>query len=298
MRMHRMGALLGALLTVFLTVTACSSGNVGKTPDRPAPWTTPNGPGGYGGRLLGARWQVDWVTVGGRRTSGPPHGRAWVDFGDDNTALGDYGCTPFKASSEVTATTVTVGGDTTRGTPDGACPAEYRAFEKQLRKTLTGSLAIAEPGEDMTLTNRRGDSVGLRLLWPQGLFEARWQLQALIITDGDVPMTAERQVVFYVFHRDGTVTGNAGCNDFTGRAVFADKSVTLYTLTRTTHRACPPKTLADENYILGQKPRTFSTVMVGRFSKLFEIGDNSNPVAYFGYRFTRITAHNLPEQNN
>jgi hypothetical protein len=141
----------------------------------------------------------------------------------------------------------------------------------------------------MSLRNQRGDLIGLRLLWPAGLFETPWHLQYLLITDGDVPMDAEKQLVYYVFHRDGTVTGNAGCNDFNGRAVFADKSITLYPLTRTTHRTCPPKILADEDYVLGLKPRTFTRVTFSRFSDHLEFGDNSNPVAYFGYHFVRLT---------
>ncbi|MFF2430202.1 META domain-containing protein, partial [Streptomyces mirabilis] len=139
MRMYRTGAILGALLVALLTVTACSprAGSGGKAPDRPTPWTMPTGPGGYGGRLLGARWRVDWVTVDGRNIDAPPDAGAWVEFGYDNTAVGDYGCTPFKSSATVTATTLTVGTDTSGATPDDACPVKERAFEQRMRKIFT-----------------------------------------------------------------------------------------------------------------------------------------------------------------
>ncbi|MGW8881287.1 hypothetical protein ACWGPC_52095, partial [Streptomyces mirabilis] len=119
--MYRTGALLGALLVALLTFTSCGSpraGSGGKALERP----TPKGPGGYGGLLLGARWWVDWVTVDGRDLDAPLNAGAWVEFGYDNTAVGDYGCTPFRTSATVTATTLTVGADTSGATPDDACP--------------------------------------------------------------------------------------------------------------------------------------------------------------------------------
>ncbi|MFF3132519.1 META domain-containing protein [Streptomyces mirabilis] len=264
MRMYRTGAFLGALLVALLTVTACSprAGSGGKAPDRPTPWTMPTGPGGYGGRLLGARWRVDWVTVDGRNIDAPPDAGAWVEFGYDNTAVGDYGCTPFKSSATVTATTLTVGTDTSGVTPDDACPAKERAFEQRMRKIFTGGpLAVAERVDEfsMTLKNQRGDYVALQMLWPQGLFGAPWRIEYLNVADTPVDMTAGKEV-YFVFHRDGTVTGKGGCNGFKGRAAFAGEHVTLYPLTRTTHRTCSRKIMSQEDGLLDQDPRTFSVV--------------------------------------
>ncbi|MFD7372099.1 META domain-containing protein [Streptomyces sp. RLB3-17] len=264
MRMYRTGAFLGALLVALLTVTACSprAGSGGKAPDRPTPWTMPTGPGGYGGRLLGARWRVDWVTVDGRNIDAPPDAGAWVEFGYDNTAVGDYGCTPFKSSATVTATTLTVGTDTSGATPDDACPAKERAFEQRMRKIFTGGpLAVAERVDEfsMTLKNQRGDYVALQMLWPQGLFGAPWRIEYLNVADTPVDMTAGKEV-YFVFHRDGTVTGKGGCNGFKGRAAFAGEHVTLYPLTRTTHRTCSRKIMSQEDGLLDQDPRTFSVV--------------------------------------
>ncbi|MEU6222002.1 META domain-containing protein [Streptomyces sp. NPDC047022] len=291
MRIHRTGALLGALFVALLTVTACGSPRAGsgegKAPDRPTPWTTPKGPGGYGGLLLGARWRVDWVTVDGRNIDAPPNAGAWVEFGYDNTAVGDYGCAPFKTSATVTATTLTVGAQTPGATPDDACMAKDRAFEQRMRKILTdGPLAVAERVDDlsMTLKNQRGDYVALQMLWPQGLFEAPWQLQYLIGGDATIDMTAGKEV-YFVFHRDGTVTGKAGCNAFKGRAAFAGEHVTLYPLTRTAHRACSRKIMSEEGGLLGQHPRTFSI----KASRGIEFVDETHGLNYFGYHFVRLT---------
>jgi heat shock protein HslJ len=288
MRMYRTGAFLGALLVALLTVTACSprAGSGGKAPDRPTPWTMPTGPGGYGGRLLGARWRVDWVTVDGRNIDAPPDAGAWVEFGYDNTAVGDYGCTPFKSSATVTATTLTVGTDTSGATPDDACPAKERAFEQRMRKIFTGGpLAVAERVDEfsMTLKNQRGDYVALQMLWPQGLFGAPWRIEYLNVADTPVDMTAGKEV-YFVFHRDGTVTGKGGCNGFKGRAAFAGEHVTLYPLTRTTHRTCSREIMSQEDGLLDQDPRTFSVVAWRGI--IFE--DHTPGLDALAYNFIRV----------
>ncbi|MCX4609592.1 MULTISPECIES: META domain-containing protein [Streptomyces] len=288
MRMYRTGAFLGALLVALLTVTACSprAGSGGKAPDRPTPWTMPTGPGGYGGRLLGARWRVDWVTVDGRNIDAPPDAGAWVEFGYDNTAVGDYGCTPFKSSATVTATTLTVGTDTSGVTPDDACPAKERAFEQRMRKIFTGGpLAVAERVDEfsMTLKNQRGDYVALQMLWPQGLFGAPWRIEYLNVADTPVDMTAGKEV-YFVFHRDGTVTGKGGCNGFKGRAAFAGEHVTLYPLTRTTHRTCSRKIMSQEDGLLDQDPRTFSVVA----SRGITFVDRTPGLDGLAYNFIRV----------
>jgi heat shock protein HslJ len=288
MRMYRTGAFLGALLVALLTVTACSprAGSGGKAPDRPTPWTMPTGPGGYGGRLLGARWRVDWVTVDGRNIDAPPDAGAWVEFGYDNTAVGDYGCTPFKSSATVTATTLTVGTDTSGATPDDACPAKERAFEQRMRKIFTGGpLAVAKRVDElsMTLKNQRGDYVALQMLWPQGLFGAPWRIEYLNVADTPVDMTAGKEV-YFVFHRDGTVTGKGGCNGFKGRAAFAGEHVTLYPLTRTTHRTCSRKIMSQEDGLLDQDPRTFSVVA----SRGITFVDRTPGLDGLAYNFIRV----------
>ncbi|MFE5369799.1 META domain-containing protein [Streptomyces mirabilis] len=288
MRMYRTGAILGALLVALLTVTACSprAGSGGKAPDRPTPWTMPTGPGGYGGRLLGARWRVDWVTVDGRNIDAPPDAGAWVEFGYDNTAVGDYGCTPFKSSATVTATTLTVGTDTSGATPDDACPVKERAFEQRMRKIFTGGpLAVAERVDEfsMTLKNQRGDYVALQMLWPQGLFGAPWRIEYLDVADTPVDMTAGKEV-YFVFHRDGTVTGKGGCNGFKGRAAFAGEHVTLYPLTRTTHRTCSRKIMSQEDGLLDQDPRTFSVVA----SRGITFVDRTPGLDGLAYNFSRV----------
>jgi hypothetical protein len=97
-------------------------------------------------------------------------------------------------------------------------------------------------------------------------------------------MTAGKEV-YFVFHRDGTVTGKGGCNGFKGRAAFAGEHVTLYPLTRTTHRTCSREIMSQEDGLLDQDPRTFSVVAWRGI--IFE--DHTPGLDALAYNFIRVT---------
>jgi heat shock protein HslJ len=97
-------------------------------------------------------------------------------------------------------------------------------------------------------------------------------------------MTARKEV-YFVFHRDGTVTGKGGCNGFKGRATFAGEHATLYPLTRTTHRTCSREIMSQEDDLLDQDPRTFK---VGANRGIEFVEETGSP-QFFGYQFVRLT---------
>lgn len=104
MRTGGAGSVLTTLLVVMLTATSCSSPSDGKgvrDAERPSARAARKGPPGLGGPLVGARWKVEWLVVGGRQTTAPPYAAAaWMDFGYDNTVTGSDGCIPFKRTAE------------------------------------------------------------------------------------------------------------------------------------------------------------------------------------------------------
>ncbi|MFF8375742.1 META domain-containing protein [Streptomyces sp. NPDC015661] len=285
-RGFRARTIVGTLLTALLLISACTPTGTRRAAAPP----TPKGPGGNGGLLVGARWYVQWVTVDGRTITAPPHAAAWVEAGYDNTTEGSYGCTPFKAATTVTETTLTVG-ETTDGTaPAGRCPASYLAFEEKLRKLLSGPLDISRRVDDLTmdLRNRSGDYVAVKLIRPEGLFGSRWRLDHLVAGDSVVPIIGGKEV-YYVFHRDGTVTGRAGCNDFTGRATFDGDVLSMYRLTATTHRTCSRELMEQERGLLTdeKEPRRMECLNVLTHS--FEATDQTQGLNYFGYNWVAMS---------
>ncbi|GHE39787.1 META domain-containing protein [Streptomyces capitiformicae] len=283
----RAGTVVGSLLAALLLITGCTSTDTRRATAPP----TAKGPGGNGGLLVGARWYVQWVTVGGRATTAPPRAAAWVEFGYDNTTEGSYGCTPFKAATTVTETALTVGERTEGTAPTGRCPASYRAFEGKLRKLFSGPLTINRRVDSLTmdLKNQRGDYVAVKLMRPEGLFGSRWRLDHLVVSDTILPVVGGNEV-YYVFHRNGTVTGKAGCNDFIGRATFDGDVLSMYRLTRTTHRICLKELMDQEQRLLTDEknPRRLRYGSAPLHHS-FEAVDGNSPADYFGYGWTAMS---------
>jgi heat shock protein HslJ len=249
----RTRAVAASLLAALLLVTGCTAKEPGRATAPPAAKTSAaQTPATHGDLLAGAAWYVRHISVGGRTTVAPPPTAAWIEFGDGSTAEGNYACTPFKAVATVTAAAVTVGEKTDEAPPAKQCPASNLAFEGKLRKLFSGPLTLSRPVDDLTmnLTNQRGDYVALQLLRPKGLFGSRWELQYLAYDDGGQGPIIGGTAVYYVFHRDGRVTGNTGCNDFTGRAVFDRRFLTMYQPVRTTHRTCSRELMNQEHTLL------------------------------------------------
>ncbi|MGV9350584.1 META domain-containing protein [Streptomyces spiralis] len=232
---------------------------------------------------------AQWVTVGGRTTAAPAHAAAWVDFGYDGTATGSYGCTSFRRTTHVTARTLTLGAPAAQPTTRSRCAAKNRAFEEEIRTIFTERLEITRRVDDLTidLKNPRGDYLALKLLWPKGLFGRRWQVDHLAVADTTYPLAAGK-AVYFVFHGDGTVTGNLGCNDFTGRATFSGDVFTLYRPTPTTHRTCSKDIMRDEQIMLSPKNDPRST----RFSAMTDSWESDHDptqgLPEFGYGFTAL----------
>lgn len=281
----RTRAIAGTLLAALLLITACTSTEPGRATAPP----TSKAPATYGDLLAGAAWYVRHISVGGRTTIAPPPTAAWIEFGDGDTAEGNYACTPFKAAATVTETAVSVGEKTDGAPPAEQCPAANLAFEGKLRKLFSGPLTISRPVDDLTmnLTNQRGDYVALQLLRPKGLFGSRWEMQYLAADDGGQVPVIGGTAVYYVFHRDGRVTGNTGCNDFTGRAVFDRNLLTMYRPVRTTHRTCSRELMNQEHRLLTYEtnPRR---MRYSAFTSSFSAEEIGPPPKNPGYHWSAI----------
>ncbi|MET9948006.1 META domain-containing protein [Streptomyces sp. NPDC006341] len=222
--------------------TGCGSGYGGS--EAPAP----KGPGGNGDLLLGARWKIHWVVSGGTKTSGPPDAGAWITFDHDGTAEGSDGCAPFQARVTVTASTVSLPETQTTADHAGTCPEAHRFFEDRLRKALTGQLSVTAIYDGtMDLTNPRGEQVRITLLWPEGLYGRRWRLSQLIAGDSFLS-PRDSDEVYFVFRKNGTVSGKLGCDDFAGRAAFRGEQVTLSEFRLTTDQSCDPETKRQQKW--------------------------------------------------
>ncbi|MFE7316601.1 META domain-containing protein [Streptomyces sp. NPDC057555] len=292
---------------------------------------TKKGPGGPGGKLLGGIWTFDslTLTVDGKEVQG--HDSAvspWVEFRDDGTVAGNYGCTPFHVKAKLEATTLTWGDDlpalpspsATPAPPTGAVGAcqtpeqqqeakagdfattneEVADFEAKVKKFFhRGPLKITEkklerqpggppPGSLPQLRNEHGDLATLSVVRAPGFFDTTYHLQSWTVYDHTEDFESAKDNSF-AFHRDGTVTGNLGCNDFTARAYFNGSHVFFRDTRLTTHRTCAAQNMRDERSIVGRLQNSLNYGYVGNSSVIYMADDYTSEDRKTGLNFQAVT---------
>ncbi|WP_030685685.1 META domain-containing protein [Streptomyces sp. NRRL B-1347] len=165
--------------------------------------------------LTGVRWNVESLTVDGRKQKAPDD--VYVRLGGKGGTGGHFGCNGYGAD-------VSVQGDTVRFKPgihtEMACDA--LDFENSLARALDGKLKADVDDDRLTLTNAKGDRIALtsRPVAPGAPLQGTtWTVDTVGEDDSARPLP--KQVAGkarLVFGKDGTVRGNLGCNDVTGKA--------------------------------------------------------------------------------
>lgn len=263
--------------------------------------------------LSGGIWTFDDLTVDGQEVRRARGTSPWVEFRDDGTVAGAYGCTPFRVKAELEATTLTWGEDLPVPAPsatpapptdgEGSCPtpeqqqkdiasytgpdaqkerAEYYTgrskeladFEAKVKKFFDrGQLKITEkklqrqpggppPGSLPQLRNEHGDVATLTVVRAPGIFDTKFQLDAWTAYDSSGEVKSAKDTSFE-FHRDGTVAGKLGCNDFTAKVFFNGSHVFFRDAQLTTHRTCAAQNMEDEGFTLKTLQRSLNYSYVG-----------------------------------
>lgn len=192
------------MLTACGTETGSGSGSVGSQP-----------------RLSGIHWNVDSLTVDGKKQQAPDGSHVTIDKGK---AKGNYGCNGFSADVSVKGDTIDFGSATSTEMACGELD-----FEETLSRTLAGGkLKAAVDGDKLTLTTDKGDRVALTSEPDAPLTGTKWNVNA--IGDGKVSTSLPKEVdgkAHLTFGKDGTVRGNLGCNNVSAKADVRDGKITL-----------------------------------------------------------------------
>lgn len=179
------------------------------------------------------RWNVQSLTVGGKKSTAPAEAHVTID--SKGKATGNLGCNHYTADVRVEGDTVTLGPGTTT---EMACEKEVQDFENALARAFSGTLKAAVVNKTLTLTTGKGDTITFtsepaRPAAP--LTGTTWTVTTL--TDGDtatsLPAGTRDKAPHLTFGKDGTVEGNLGCNNFHGKATVAGSSITFGPLAST-----------------------------------------------------------------
>ncbi|MCP3817982.1 META domain-containing protein [Streptomyces sp. A3M-1-3] len=222
----------------LLTLTACG---------------TETGAGGGGGSsvdtalpVTGVKWNVDSLTVNGKQAKAPAG--AHVEIDAKGRASGNFGCNQFGADVTVKGDSITVGAG--QSTEIG-CEKELQNFETALSRAFAGELKAKLAGDKLTLTTQQGDTIALtskpeKPEKPAQLIGPEWAVDSLL--DGGTASSLPADVLGkaqLTFGKDGTVRGNLGCNNVSGKATVDGSTITFGTLA-TTRRMCPGPVMETE----------------------------------------------------
>ncbi|MFE9685730.1 META domain-containing protein [Streptomyces sp. NPDC006285] len=202
--------------------------------------------------ITGKQWNVESVTVDGTKHDAPDG--AHIEFAENGTVGGNYGCNHFGASAKIKGDTITVGDDTvktkmactTKGTMD---------FESQLGEAISDStIKAAVEGDRLTLTTGDGYTVNLTAEKQADLHGTKWDVTGTVRGDGKggsaVALSSQAKgKVHLTFDKKGTVGGQLGCNKVTAKATVGDGTITLGT-PGTTRKMCSDSLMDTERSLL------------------------------------------------
>ncbi|MFE9098450.1 META domain-containing protein [Streptomyces sp. NPDC007264] len=263
MRIRRSTAVaIAGLLATLLGLGGCTgtgddpAGHASASPRSPG--AKRKDPGGYGGLLMGERWKIQWITMGGRSTTAPPDAAAWLEFGYDGLIRGSDGCHPLLRSARITADALTVQ-PAPRAYSGEDCEPARQSFRDRFRELFTGRLTINKRYDALTmdLKNENGDYIAVKFNRPEGMFGTRYWLAHNEVGDEPGPDYAAGKEIWFRFQTDGTMDGKLGCNTFTSSAVLDGERVAIGKLTPTTRRTCSAQIMRDEQSLLRSFPDSF-----------------------------------------
>ncbi|MDF6043422.1 META domain-containing protein [Streptomyces sp. JH14] len=195
--------------------------------------------------VIGVHWNVDAVTVGGKRTVAPDG--AHVTITPDGRATGNFGCNHFTAPVRVDGGTVTVKPATTT---EMGCEKNLQQFERALSSTFSGRLTAAVTEKGLTLTTAKGDTIAFTSEPSAPLIGTTWTVTALVSGSvaSSLPAGAEKKARL-TFGKDDSVAGSPGCNQIRGAATVSGAGITFGRINGT-KTMCPDPQMKVERALL------------------------------------------------
>ncbi|WP_328872364.1 META domain-containing protein [Streptomyces sp. NBC_00287] len=205
--------------------------------------------------MADTRWVPHTVTVDGKEYKLPTEeknfrvdeahitfkpGAAEPDVGGGESG-GTVGCNDFGADVEIDGDTVKI---TDLASTAMGCPGPVQEFEEKFQSVFTGTLKAEIEEQDgtkfLTLTRGEGDSITLAegpAEEPEpALKGTKWTIDTLVSGKGDdataqsLPKGAKAHLTLA---KDGTASGNLGCNNFRGKATVKDGTIEFGPLSTT-----------------------------------------------------------------
>jgi heat shock protein HslJ len=216
-------ALAPSLAAVLAILGACSAGSSAASP-------SPSGPS----PLVGTSWKLTLLG------NAAPTSNATLTFTDDN-AGGLAGCNTFTASYTADASALKFG---PIALTRMACEPGVTSFESAYVSALSNTTKYTMSVEQLTLQSGGGEAL---LTYAPGSptdIEGSWEVTSF--NNGSaIVSVALGSTITMEFDADGQVSGNGGCNQYSGGYSVDGSSISIGPL-RSTMMACPDEAVGTQ----------------------------------------------------
>ena len=229
------------IVTIGLVTAACSS---------------TGGSGGTGGTLDGTAWTLKTYDVSGTATAVPAGMVVDAKFAAGKVS-GFAGCNVYNASAAIDGAKLTIG---QAATTMKACDAAVSAVEKAYLANLAKSATFTATADGLTIFGSDGKQLLVYVAAAANPLEGEWNVTGYNTGTQAVTSPIAGTTLTATFTPDGQVSGNAGCNTYTGAYTLDGTSLTVGQLA-TTMMACEQAIMDQETKFLAalQTPTTVET---------------------------------------
>ena len=235
---------IAAALAIAVLVAACS-GATG---------------GGSGGTLDGKTWALTSYAVDGASQALADGVDVDATFdASASTVSGSAGCNIYNGSYTADGANLTFG---QMATTMRACEAPQGAVEAAYLAALGLVRTYTATDDKLTLFGEGGTTLlEYGVAQPGTLTGVTWHATAINNGTGGVESVAEGTDPTAIFDEAGTVSGNAGCNEYNGPAVVDGESIAIGPLV-STRMACADETASTQegNFVAALEAATVFTV--------------------------------------
>ena len=211
---------------------------------------------GTGGTLDGTAWTLKTYDVSGTATPVPAGMVVDAKFAAGKVS-GFAGCNLYTASATISGAKLTIG---TAATTMKACDAAVSAVETAYLANLGKSATFTATADALTIFGSDGKQLLAYAAAAANPLEGEWNVTGYNTGTEAVTSPIAGTTLTATFTPDGQVSGNAGCNTYTGAYTLDGTSLTVGPLA-TTMMACEQPIMDQETKFLAalQVPTTVET---------------------------------------
>ena len=238
MRSLIFGLLAGALI-LMLCLSGCTTPTTPPTTTTGQPTATPTQqpqttqPPVTGSQaLMGVTWYLIAFNQGGGSLSIKPGTQITAFFDAQGKVSGSAGCNQYTATYGTTLNGLSIG---TPATTKMSCgePAGIMTQETAYLTTIQGASSYSISGNTLTVNDSGGkailtySTVPPYAMTPAPLTGTKWYLNSLVDVQGQIWGPVATNPISLQFTDNGNVSGNAGCNSYSGTYMVTGSSINI-----------------------------------------------------------------------